>query len=187
MAAAENVPPSSFFSGLGGVDNQDWAAPGEDPAATDVKKAAAKPRNKSRRVTKDLLLSDNGLPKLNGIVRDKNSIKRTGNIKVDSMQLIQMYEGWAKQLLPTMDMAEFVQQIEKLSGNKDITVKMMHLEQGEGDDEFLNKGPDSAPQANTVAEDDWGGTASTPMQPAQPAQPAQSAAGSGPVWAVKCP
>jgi hypothetical protein len=51
----------------------------------------------------------------------------------DVRRVIQIYEGWARQLLPTVQFAQFVQQAENQSGNQKVQVKQMHLDQGYDD------------------------------------------------------
>lgn len=108
-----------------------------------------------RRVTAELLCSENGLDKLAKISRDKNSFKRTRNLvrrdawpsarcciaplkrscaqAVDVRHLVGMYESWARQLLPTVPFPDFVMQLERLSSNGKIQMKQMQIEQGHED------------------------------------------------------
>ena len=82
-------------------------------------------RPTSPMLTTTLLLSDHGLPKLHALVRAKYEHKRAGNLELDSMQMTQMYEGWALQLLPTADMTEFVRQIEHQHSHMSISTELM--------------------------------------------------------------
>ena len=48
-------------------------------------------------------------------------------------QIIKVYEGWARRLLPSVEFPVFVQQVEHLSGKQQLQVKQMHLDQGYDD------------------------------------------------------
>jgi hypothetical protein len=76
-------------------------------------------------LTTTLLLSNYGLPKLHALILAKYIHKRAGNLELDSMQMTQIYEGWALQLLPTMDMMEFVRQIEHQHAHMSVSAELM--------------------------------------------------------------
>lgn len=190
MAAV--APPSAFDQMLMDDDPSLDAGPltegqpGEEGGTDVKKKAPTKPRKKARRVTVDLLLGDSGLPKLNSNIRDKGNLKRTGNMAKDSRRLVALYENWGQGMLPTVPFPEFVQQIEKLSGNQKLMMKQMALEQG-GDDTWDTGAAAQQPAEGANVQDDWGDIAAPAPPPQQQEQQQQQQQFSQVCAGLACP
>ena len=65
-----------------------------------------------------------------------------------------LYESWARQLLPTVAFPDFVQQLERMSGNQKVQLKQMQIEQ-QSEDWAMDTDVDAVGKGD-AAQDDWG-------------------------------
>jgi len=124
-----------------------------------------------RRVTVEQLTSEAGLPLLYKTLcfpkEGAKSFKTTGDEQKDLAALLNAYQGWARSMLPTLPFATFVEQTEKLSGNKVLTGVRLRLENSgflrhdvedakfvEGDDGLDNPLDEFRPSEHSVSWED---------------------------------